>query len=102
MKLRIGDTVLIVAGKDKGKTGTIETVFPKEHTVVVPGINMYKRHMKKRDENTPSGMVEKPRPLNVAKVALIDKKTKKQTRIGFVVTKGEKHRVSRKSGELIA
>jgi large subunit ribosomal protein L24 len=101
MKLKKGDTIIVLAGKDKGKTGTIETAFPKKNKVLVAGINVYKRHMKKRDEKNPGGIIDKPLPIHVSKVALIDKKTKKPTRIGYLVTKGEKSRISKKSGELI-
>ena len=101
MKLKKGDAVIVLAGKDKGKTGTIEAVYPKKNTVLIPGINVYKRHTKKRDESNPGGIIEKPKALNASKVALVDKKTKKATRVGYIVTKGEKSRVSKKSGELI-
>lgn len=101
MKLKKGDTVIVLVGKDKGKTGTIETAFPKKNAVLIPGINVFKRHMKKKDEKNPGGIIDKPMPLDASKVALIDKKTKKATRIGYLVTKGEKIRISKKSGEHI-
>lgn len=99
MKLKKGDTVIVLSGKDKGKTGAIEKVFLKENTVLVTGVNMFKRHMKKRDEQNPGGIIESFRPINASKVALVDKKTKKPTRIGYIVAKGEKVRISKKSGE---
>jgi large subunit ribosomal protein L24 len=101
MKLRKGDTVVILTGKDKGKTGPVEKVFPKDNTVLVSGINMYKRHTKKRDEKNPGGIIDSIRPIGASKVALVDKKTKKATRIGYIMAKGEKVRISKKSGEHI-
>jgi large subunit ribosomal protein L24 len=101
MKLHKGDNIIVLTGKDKGKTGVIEKVFPKKNTVLIPGINVYKRHMKKRDEKNQGGIVDKVIPIDAGKVALVDKKTKKPTRIGYLVTKGEKSRISKKSGELI-
>lgn len=101
MKLHKGDTIIVLTGKDKGKTGAIEAVYPKKNTVLIAGINVFKRHMKKRDEKNPGGIIDKPLPLHASKVALVDKKTKKPTRIGYLVSKGEKSRVSKKSGELI-
>jgi len=101
MRLHKGDTVLVMTGKDKGKGGTIEKVFPKDNTVLIPGINNYKRHAKKRDDKNPGGIIELSHPIGVSKVSLIDKKSRKPTRVGYIVTKGEKVRVSKKSGEQI-
>ena len=69
--------------------------------VLVAGVNMSKRHAKKRDEKNPGGIIDITKPIHVSKVAFIDKKTKKPTRIGFLVTKGEKVRVGKRSGEQI-
>lgn len=96
MKLHKGDTVIVTIGKDKGKKGKIDRVFPKENTVLVNGMNMYKRHMKKRDEKNPGGIIEIPRPLSVAKVALLCPSCGKPTRVGYLVTKNEKVRICRK------
>lgn len=101
MKLKKGDNVIILTGKDKGKTGAIEKVFPKDNTVLIPGINTFKRHMKRRDDKNPGGIVEGNHPIGASKVALVDKKTKKPTRIGFILAKGEKVRVAKRSGDHI-
>jgi large subunit ribosomal protein L24 len=108
MKLHKGDTIIITAGKDRGKKGKIETVLSKESRVLVPGLNMYKRHMKKRDEKHPGGIVEFPRPLPRSSVALLCPSCNKPTRVGFLVTKDqpagrhdEKHRVCKKCGAKI-
>lgn len=95
MKLKIGDTVKIVAGKDKGREGKIEIVLPKTSSVVVPEVNMYKKHIKGQ-QGQKGGMYDLPRPLNVAKVALICPNCKKQTRVGIETVKSEKIRICRK------
>lgn len=92
MKLRIGDTVKITAGKDKGREGKVEMVLPKSDSVVVPEVNMYKKHVKGQ-QGQKGGMYDLPRPLNVAKVALICPNCKKQTRVSYRLEKGTKTRV---------
>ena len=88
MKFKIGDNVKITAGKDKGRDGKIEKVFPKTLKVLVPGVNLYKKHVK-GFQGQKGGIYDIPRPLNLGKIALICPKCKKVTRIGFS-TKGEK------------
>lgn len=96
MKLRKGDQIIVTIGKDKGRKGKIESVNEKEQTVVVPGVNIYKRHEKKRDEKRQGGIIEFGRPLSLGKVALLCPKCGKQTRVGYLVTKGEKERICKK------
>lgn len=96
MKIQKGDTVIVTIGKDKGKKGKIERVFPKENRVLVAGVNISKRHMKKRDEKSPGGIIDIPKPLLVGKVAIICPSCGKPTRVGYLVTKGEKIRICRK------
>lgn len=95
MKIKLGDTVKITMGKDKGREGKVEMVLPKKDSVVIPEINMYKKHVK-GSQGQKGGMYDLPRPLNVAKVALICPSCKKQTRVGIETIKGEKVRVCRK------
>jgi large subunit ribosomal protein L24 len=101
MKFKKGDEIIVTTGKDKGRKGKIEQVLSAESSVVVAGVNMYKRHMKRRDEKTPGGIVEKPRPLASGKFALICPKCGKQTRIGYLVTGNEKERICRKCGQKV-
>ncbi|MFZ5845348.1 MAG: 50S ribosomal protein L24 [Patescibacteria group bacterium] len=101
MKFKKGDTVIVTIGKDKGKKGKIEKVFPKEHAVLVTGVNLYKRHLKKRDERQPHGIVELSRPLMLAKVALVCPACGKPTRAGFLLTRAEKVRTCRKCQQKI-
>lgn len=96
MKFKKGDQVKVTAGKDKGKTGKIDKVFSKEGMVLVSGVNIYKRHLKKRDPKRPSGIVDVIKPLPVARVALICPKCSKATRVGFKITGSVKIRFCKK------
>lgn len=96
MKLKKGDTIIVTAGKDKGKKGKVEAIFPGEETLAVAGVGIYKRHMKKRDEKHPGGIIDMTRPIPVASVALLCPTCKQQTRVGYLVTKGAKIRICRK------
>lgn len=105
MKIKKGDTVIVTSGKDKGKSASVLRAFPKKNMVLIEGINMSTRHMKANRRGSQGEIVSRPTPLNVANVALKDKKTGKPTRIAYVIEKGEKgmkkHRVAKKSGERI-
>lgn len=94
MRIRVGDEVKVVAGKDRGKVGKVEKVFPKEKKLLVSGVNLYKRHRKGRG-NLPSEIVTIAKPLAVANIALICSHCHKQTRVGFVLSDGKK-RICRK------
>lgn len=96
MKLRRGDKVKVVSGKDKGRTGKIEKVFPKKNKVLVAGVNVYKRHLKPRGEKKPGGIVDIVKPLAVANVALICSKCGQITRVGYQLTQTEKIRICKK------
>ncbi len=96
MKIKKGDQILITIGKDKGKRGKIEKVFPKKRTVLIPGLNLFKKHLKKRDEKTPGGIVDFPRPVPFGNISIVCPKCKKPTRVGFIQSKNEKVRICRK------
>ena len=96
IKFRKGDQVIITVGKDAGKKGKIEKILPKHSSVFLPGLNIYKRHMKKRDEKHQGGIIDISKPIPVNNIALICSKCGKQTRIGFVNKGKEKFRVCRK------
>ena len=101
MKVKKGDEVIVIAGKDKGKTGTILRVIPEDRRVVVAGVNKVKRHTKPSRTGA-GGIVESEASLHVSNVALVDKKTGKATRVGYkTLQDGKKVRVARKSGEVI-
>ena len=101
MKFKKGDTVLIKIGKDNGRKGKIEQVFKKKNTVLIGGLNVYKRHVKKQGEGKPSGIIDFPRPIPISRVSLVCPKCQKVTRIGFVLTQKEKHRICKKCKQLI-
>lgn len=101
MKLKKGDKIRVIAGKDKGREGVIERVYKNQNTVLVPGINIYKRHMRKSDQMPEGGVVELPRPIDASKVMYINSSTKKPTRLGYVVENGKKFRVDKKTGDRI-
>lgn len=86
----------MMQGRDKGQRGKVQAVHVEDHAVIVPGISMYKKHMKKRDEKNPGGIVDQVRPIDVSKIALICPSCGKPTRVGFLVVKGEKVRVCKK------
>jgi large subunit ribosomal protein L24 len=101
MKLKRSDEVLIVKGKDKGKKGKIEKVMTHEEMVLVPGVNLYKRHFKSRTQNKPSEIIEITKPYHVASVALICPHCKEQTRVGYKIENKEKVRICRKCDKKI-
>ena len=100
-KIRKGDTVVVLSGKDKGKTGEVVRSMPKDQKVVVAGVNVAVRHKKPSQVNPQGGLERKEAPLHVSKVAVADPKTGKPTRVRFETRDGKKVRVAAKSGELI-
>ena len=100
-KIRKGDTVVILSGKDKGKTGEVIRSMPKESKVVVSGVNVHARHRKASQTNPQGGLERSEAPLHVSKVAIEDPKTGKPTRVRFETRDGKKVRVAARSGELI-
>ena len=100
MYLKKGDTVVIIAGKDKGKEGVIETV-KSNGKVIVENMNMVTKHAKPNAANAEGGRVNIEAPIHASNVMLIDPKTKKPTRVGFEVKEGKKVRIAKKSGKEI-
>jgi large subunit ribosomal protein L24 len=96
MKFKKGDNVKVVIGKDKGKTGKIDQVFPKLGKVLVNGVNMYKRHLKARSQTQPSEIVTLTKPLPEENVVLVCPKCNKTTRVGYKIEKKVKTRVCKK------
>ena len=97
-KLRKGDKVLVLAGKDKSKTGEVIKVMPKSGKAVVSGVNSVVRHTK-QTQNTQGGRISKEMPLDISNLALIDPKNGGPTRVGFKIVDGKKVRYAKKSGE---
>ena len=100
-KIKKGDTVVVLAGKDKGRTGEVVKAMPKDSKVIVSGINVHARHRKPSQLNPQGGIERKEAPLHVSNVAIADPKTGAPTRVRFEERDGKKVRVAAKSGELI-
>lgn len=101
MKIRKGDKVKIIAGKDKNRQGKVEKVYRKQNKVLILGINIYKKHIKKSEKFPQGGVVEIPRPIDVSKVMLICPHCGKTTRVEFVVEKNKKKRRCKKCQSII-
>jgi large subunit ribosomal protein L24 len=101
MKIKKGDRVVVLSGKDKGKHGEVTKSMPKEGKVIVAGVNVAARHRKPSQTNPQGGIERREAPLHASKVALEDPKTGKPTRVRFEDRDGKKVRIAVKSGELI-
>ncbi|MDV7758394.1 50S ribosomal protein L24 [Liquorilactobacillus mali] len=99
MFVKKNDKVKIIAGKDKGKEGIIEKVFPSKDRVIVKGVNIIKKHQKPSNANPNGGIVEVEAPIHVSNVMLLDPSNNETTRISVKVVDGKKVRVSKKTGE---
>ncbi len=99
-KIKKGDRVVVLAGKDKGRTGNVLQVFPKEDRVLVDGINVHARHRKADQANPQGGIDRKPAPLHISNVAIAGADNK-PTRVRFETRDGAKVRVAVKTGEVI-
>ena len=95
LKFKVGDTVKITTGKDKGREGKVEKIFPGRSLVLIPGINVYKKHVK-GVSGRKAGIYDIPRPMSFAKIAIICPACKKPTRVGFKLSGEEKVRVCKK------
>ena len=100
-KIKKGDKVVVLSGKDKGRTGEVLKAMPKDGKVVVGGVNIIARHRKPTQQSPQGGIERKEAPLHVSKVAIADPKTGAPTRVRFEERDGKKVRVAAKSGELI-
>lgn len=100
MRIKKGDNVIVLTGKDKGKTGKVLRSLPYLDKVVVEGVNIVKKHQKSRQQGKPGEIIEKSSPIHISNVALIDK-SGKPTRLGSKIVDGKKVRVSVRSGEEI-
>lgn len=98
MKIRKGDNVIVISGKDKGKKGKVARNFPSLNKVIVEGVNVHKKNEKARKSDQKGQIVEKPMPINVSNIAIFDSKKNKPTRIGYGEDKGKKVRIAKKSG----
>lgn len=103
IRIRKGDTVIVIAGDDKGKTGRVLAVDAVKRRVVVEKVNFIKRHTKARRQGTQSGILEKEAPLHLSNVQLFDPRANRGTRIGIrTLPDGKRERISRASGETLS
>ncbi len=100
-RIKTGDEVIAITGKDKGKTGTVLSVNPDSGRAVVEGLNIIKRHTRPRPPAEPGGVIEKPAPIHMSNLALVDPETKKPTRVRSEVVDGKRVRVAVRSGKKI-
>ncbi len=101
-KIKKGDRVQVLSGRDRGQRGEVLAVMPKENRALVQGVNMVKRHQKPRGLNAPGGIQEKEASIHLSNLALIDPASDKPTRVGFkTLDDGKKVRVAKRSGEVI-
>ena len=99
-KIRKGDNVVVLTGKDKGRSGSVLKVMPKENRALVSGINVVKRH-RKQSQTQEAGIVSKEAPIQLSNLAIADPKDGKPTRVGFKIDGDKKVRVAKRSGEVI-
>ncbi len=101
LKIKKGDTVVVLTGRDKGKTGSVLRALPRENKVIVQGVNVAKRHQR-QTPTAQGGIVEKELPIHVSNVAAADPKDNKPTRVGFKMNKdGSSSRIAKRSGEAL-
>ena len=101
MHIKKGDTVVVIAGKDKDKKGKVLEVFPKNERVLVEGINMTKKHQKPTQQMQQGGIITQEGPIHVSNVMVFDKKADQGVRVGYKTEAGKKVRVSKKTGEVL-
>ncbi|MCB9498052.1 MAG: 50S ribosomal protein L24 [Erysipelotrichaceae bacterium] len=101
MNLVKGDKVIVIAGRDKGKSGVIQKVIPELNRVVVENVNVRKKHKKPTQANPEGSIMEVYAPIDASNVMLEDPKTKKPTRVGHKMVKGKKVRFAKKSGQTL-
>ena len=101
LKIKKGDKVVVTAGRDKGKTGDVIAVFPKDNKALVQGVNMVKRHQKQTPQNQ-GGIINRESRIEISNLAIADPKDGKPSRIGFKINDdGTKVRIAKRSGEVI-
>ncbi|PST25318.1 50S ribosomal protein L24 [Mesorhizobium plurifarium] len=99
-KIRKGDKVVVLTGKDKGRTGEVIQVMPKEDRALVRGVNVVKRHQR-QTQNQEAGIITKEAPIHLSNIAIADPKDGKPTRVGFKIEGDKKVRVAKRSGDVI-
>jgi large subunit ribosomal protein L24 len=101
MKIKEGDKVKVISGKDRGKTSTVLKVLKSENKIVVEGVNLVKRHVKPGTVSKEGGIISIEKPIDVSNVMYYDEPSKQTTRIGYKVIDGKKYRISKKTGDIL-
>jgi large subunit ribosomal protein L24 len=102
LKIKKGDKVVVISGRDKGKTGEVIKMYPREMRAIVQGVHRVKRHPRQSQANPQGGIIEKEGAIHLSNIAHVDPKSGKPTRVGFKFLKdGKKVRFAKKSGEVI-
>ena len=102
MKIKKDDTVLVIAGKDKGKKGKVRFAYPEKEKIMIEGVNMIKKHAKAKPQVKQAGIIEREAPISVSDVMLVCAKCNKPTRVGYrILQDGRKARVCRACGEVV-
>lgn len=102
MKIKKGDNIIVIAGKDKGVSGKVLRAFPSKDQVLIEGVNVKKRHQRPTRQNQHGQIVEKSLPIHISNVAIVDPKTSKPTRVGYKNEGDKKVRIAKKSGSVIS
>lgn len=101
MKIKKDDNVIVISGKDKGKTGKVLRAFPRERKVIVAGINIKKLHKRPTKSGQKGQIIDQAAPMHVSTVMIVDSKTNKKSRIGYAIKDGKKSRIAKRSGAVI-
>jgi len=101
MKIKKGDTVLVISGKNKGKKGKILRAFPKEKKILIDGINLMKKHQKPKKTGEKGQIIQKPAPIDVSNVKMICPKCNKAVRLGYKIVDDKKYRICKKCNKQI-
>jgi len=101
MRIKKGDTVLIISGKDKGKKAKVLVAFPRQNKITVEGVNIVKKHRRPRSEKEKGQVVEIPKPIDVSNVKLVCPKCSQAVRVGYKRVEKKKYRVCKKCGQEI-
>lgn len=101
MKIRKGDTVSIISGKDRGRIGKVLKIFPKAGEILVEGVNLMKKHQRPKGAGEKGQIIQLPKPIDVSNAKLICSKCGKATRVGYRIVENKKYRICKKCGQEI-
>ena len=101
LKIKTGDNVIVIAGKDKSRTGIVLRVFPDTNKAIVEGVNVISKHEKPSASNPQGGIIQKEAPIHISNLAIVDPKSKEATRVGYRFVDGKKVRFAKKSNQAL-